>query len=261
MDDRLRYLERQALDGDITAAKRLLHWANSSWDGGQGGLHRLRVALNILGSFMVEDFVDALNHELAKTGIPFNPLGISSTDRVTNDYGPPYYWAEIKERYSTTPEIDMFGEPECKPEEQGQVPGFQKHYGVGGTFLLHPNGSRRFRLWDTTTGQKVDEWLGRGDPAESYRLATLHGHYGGDARPDSWVDQEEYQSRQARLRQEYVDAIHRADPGIEVYRRIGTTETLLPASVSQRRRNPMTFASRWRWGYVGPFRRNPRHFR
>jgi hypothetical protein len=256
MDDtRLRELEYRALSGDVEAAKKYLHTCNRLWDRGrsfdyddleklygswenprseiynmsqeeieakieQGRNHsfeHLRKALHLLGILIIESFVNNLNHELAKTDIPFNPLGIASTDSVDSAYTPAYWWASLKERYSLEPEMTMHGHMECEPEQYGEIPGFQVNYGIGGEYKLYPDGRKTFKIWDTTTGAKVNEWLGRGDAGEFYRLSQIQGFYGGPGgRPSSWVDQDEYWRRRDMLKQEIVDAVYRADPEIDV---------------------------------------------
>jgi len=244
MDHQLRTLERQARTGDLTAAWRFLHEAQRLWDGerpivresewmaaatpyeelearerSNESFNRLRLALHLVGSLIIEPLVASLNAALQGTGIPFNPLGIARTDSPENSYAPPYWWASLKERYSLKPEITMFGTPVCVIEDRGSVPGFpgfQNNYGLRVELTLQPNSEIWLLIEDTFVGQKADKWLGRGDEEEFYRLSQIHGHYGGGAVPASWVSQEEYNRRRILLRQLMVDAIYALDPGLKV---------------------------------------------
>ena len=210
MDQGLRLLEKKAHD-DPQASWRFLQAATRS-----GNKLTIKTALHIAGPHYLNTNLIAFNDALLATGIPFNPLGISAESNLNSDYYPGYWWAALKERYSLEAETSMFNEPVCSLEERGTVPGFQINYGLGIDLRLYPDGRRTALVRDTAKAQKVAKWLGRGDPAEAYRLSQIYGYYGGDAMPESWVDQETYEQNLQQLRQRIVDAFYSADPDLEV---------------------------------------------
>ena len=236
MDHYLQNLRRRARTGDIEAARALVRATYRLWnqnypvinwdDVGQNlediealassnhALNDLREALYILGNMTAPVFLGRWNTALANTGIPINPLGLASQTRLDLADGPPKYWALFKETYSLEPEINMHGEPVCDPEEQGGVPGLQRNYGIQAYYYLYPDESVTLEIWDLFRGQKLDDWAGRGNPRRSYELSQIYGYYGGEATPESWVDDEEYQRRKILLRDILTETALIADPNL-----------------------------------------------
>lgn len=210
MDQRLRQLEKAARN-EPHASWQFLQAAVRS-----GDPQAIRTALHIVGPHYLNENLAAFNSALVATGIPFNPLGIGTQSDILSDYKPPYWWAMIKERFSLEAETDIFNNPVCSLEQRGTVPESQHYYGLGVTINIYPDGRRTGLIRDTAKAQKVAAWLGRGDPAEVYRLSQIYGHYGGAATPDSFVDQETYERNLQELRQRLVDAFYSVDPDLEV---------------------------------------------
>jgi hypothetical protein len=237
MDAYLQNLRRRARTGDIEAARALVratyrlwnqNYPTINWDdvsqeyedlvelaGSNQALNELREALFILGNITAPVFLERWNEALENSGIPINPMGFAKQMELDLADGPPKYWALFKETYSLEPEINMHGEPVCDPEERGGVPGFQRHYGIQAYYYLYPDESVVLEINDLFRGQKLDDWVGRGDAQRSYELSLIHGHYGGAATPETWVDDDEYLRRKILLREILTETASIADPNLD----------------------------------------------